>query len=359
MNVRKKYIKLLLASVVALFGASCSMDEYNEICDYTVQLRYDYNEENTADNNMIDYYVDKIDEYIFDEQGILFLHRQISHGKCREYLHSEVDLPPGQYSVIAIGNVDERSEVIDITSTSTGLKPPIPGVTRREDIRLSLNNCENLFGNTIGPSEKLYYGYKTFTVLPNKISLIRVDVINAHLSLKLRVTWKNGIPATIQGYYMQLEGLPSEYNLMPEFIYPARSFDCENHNTNSHDAYPSNCNVVIHHIPHTCHQNSNVLTHRYDSYITNDHEMWGQFTTYRIKNATPTLLNIYHYDENTQQTTKILSNGIDLQAYFAFRQTNLDQTLKQDYLLSVEIDGDKTNILPLNVGDWEEGGALQ
>ncbi len=227
-----KYMLLLLTCVLS---AGCEMTLHEtDICDYTVLLHYDYNEENTSKGrNMILSYVTHIDELIFDEEGVLVNLQRIEPDECRDYLDSEVMLPPGRYSVIAIGNIDHRSDLHD--DALGNLKV---GATRREDLRLSLDNAEELADGTHNNSEKLYHAYHTFIVREEGISRIRVNMINAHMELRFRVTWKRNTPSRTDSYYAILETIPSEYNIMPEYIYPAGSFDAVLHEPTSHDAYP-------------------------------------------------------------------------------------------------------------------------
>ncbi len=357
----RRLINILIACWCLAGAVSCDTDLEREVCDYTVQLRYDYNEENGTTENRIEYYVSRIDEYIFDEAGILFAARTFTPDRCTEFMHSELTLPPGRYSVIAIGNRDTRSAV-----TADGSQPRV-GVTRREDMRLNLDNAEPKVGGTVGDSEPLYHGYKTFTVTSPGISRIRVDMINAHLNIKFRVTWKGGRTPARGDYYALLESVPGEYALMPEWIFPIGSFDAEAHDCDSHDGYPTDCNNVIHHIPHTCHGTAAALTHRHDTYINVDGNLWGEFTTYRIKEGTAPLLKIF----STMTRSAEPLATIDLEKYldwWYYDDENytlqpgevhaLDHDLKQAYEIDIAIDGDRIILSPLDVADYEEGGQI-
>ena len=358
MNGIIRHIRFLFAAAVCCAVLSaCHVENYREICDYKVQLRYDYNEENSSGGvNKIEYYVNNIDEYIFDERGILLHYRRFTAARCKEYLNSEIDLPPGQYSVIAIGNIDDRSTVWD---AQTGIAP-VESHTHREDMRMTLTNATAMPGDTKGPCEPLYYGYRTFTVKEQGISRIRVDMIHAHLKLRFRVTWKNtAAPARDEGYYSTLESIPSEYALMPQYYYPAGSFACQGHDP-SQDTYPSSSNDVIHHIPYTCRMDGagqpiNLLKYRCDTKVNADWEMWGDFTAYRIKTETGLRLRILGADG---QSILPKGNDIDLQAYFAWYSYELDHTLRQEYELDIVVDGETIYVNPLRIGDWDEGGKL-
>lgn len=342
-----KYTVLLLFALIAGFSASCDVEKERMICSYKVQLIYDYNEENNTAENMIEYYIHTIDEYIFDEKNILLQHNNFGVDRCRPGLFSEISLPPGRYSVIAIGNKDERSVINEA----------VPGVTRREDMLLTLENCEQTVWNekhVSGASERLYHAYMSFTVKEQGISRIRVDMVDSYLRLKFRVKWKNGgRPARDKDYYALLEGIPSQYSLMPEYIYPAGSFECKTYEYSIYDKYPSDCMVVIHHIPQTCYNNNNILIHGYNTNVNVDNEMWGEFISYRIQNSTQVLLSVYTVDG------ELIVKKIDLQAYFRWYGIDLNSELKQDYELDIFIDGDKIVITPLEIADYEEGGIIK
>jgi len=344
----------LLLAVVLLSATGCyDLEGEREICDYNIQLRYDYNQENGTIQNMIDYYVYAIDEYIFDESGILFLHNRFTPDVCREKMTSELLLPAGRYSVIAIGNRDDRSPTMDLATGNA----PVRGVTHRDAMRLTLDNPVPMPNGTNGPSEKLYHGYRTFTVNERGISRVRVDMLNAHCLIRFRVTWRNNTtPSRGVDYHATLDDIASHYKLMPEYIYPRNTFNYATHDPAPHDDYPSNDNGVIHHIPSTHFEGRNVLSYRHDTRINADNEMWGEFTTYRFKMAYSPKLTIVRSSDGQL----IIPRVIDLWKYLDwYYGDEPDYTRKQEYHISIEIDGDDIYMMPLNVADWDEGGVLR
>lgn len=347
----KKIHIILLLLLFATSGCEKGVFLDSPDCDYSLELRYDYNMENSSTDNMIEYYVYTIDEYVFDQSGILFAHRTIMPDGSRKMMNSQWDLPAGRYSVIAIGNKDERSTAFDFATSGA----PQIGSTRRDDMRLSLDNAQPMDNGTYGASEKLYYGYRTFTVRGQDISRIRVDMINAHLTFKFRVTWRNNAtPAKGVDYHAVLTNIASRYALMPEYIYPAGSFNYEVFNAAQHDDYPTQYNNVIHHIPHTVYGGQNPLTYRNNTRVNADNEMWGEFTTYRIKLPASPKLRIQRSSDNQL----IIPNEIDLQGYFNWLQATPDYSLKQDYQIDIVVDGSQISISPLSMSDWDEGGSL-
>jgi hypothetical protein len=358
---------LSLATVMALSGA-CDVDLHEtEICTYTVQLRYDYNEEDTSYQNRILYWVDTVEEYIFDEAQLLYSVRQVTQEKCIEYMDSEMQLEAGKYTVMAIGNRDDRSRVYD---QATG-QAPVIGETLRADMRMSLDGSEiRLDDGTSGPCEELFYGYRTFSVREMGASRVRVDMLNAHFQLRFRLTWRPGTGTGAGGYlpgeyYCIMREVPSEYDMMPEWIFPAGRFTAEEFDTTAHDAYPYIDNNVIHHIPYTTYLDKNVLSYSNTTYLNADREVWGEIISYRTKNDTGLTLEVYRSNDGKTHTPEtdqlVLPRPINLSGYFEWFEIDLDHELKQEYELDIVVDGDRITISPrggLSISDWTEGGAI-
>ena len=344
----------MLGVIAVLLTACYDVESERPICDYNILLRYDYNEENhSMGRNMINYYVYTIDEYIFDENGILFLHNRFTPDICREMMNSELKLPPGRYSVIAVGNEDDRSIATDLATGAA----PVKGQTHRDNMRLTLDNPVPMPNNTVGPSEKLYHGYRTFTVKDRGISRVRVDMINAHCLIRFRVTWRNNTtPPRGVDYHATLDDIASHYALMPEYIYPRNTFDVKTFDADTYDDYPSEDEGVIHHIPFTHFEGRNVLSYRNDTRINADNEMWGEFITYRFKMAHSPKLSIVRSSDGQLIVPKIIDLWKYLDWYYGPDEP--DYTRRQEYHISIEIDGDQILMMPLNVADWEEGGIL-
>ncbi len=355
MDAIKRHIGFLLAiATTCVLPASCDIGNDPKICDYTVQLRYDYNMENTTTRNMLEYYVASVDEYIFDETGALYQYRRLQDEACVEKNVSELQLPPGRYSVVAWGNK---------TGVNTVSPEPEKGVTTRDELLLSRTGQPNAAakpadkGTTWQNGDRLYYGYRTFTVGAEGISRIRVDMVHSHLVLRFRVRWTHDAPAP-GNYTAYLGGIGSEYAFMPEFIYPVQHQGWEVHDPDNtaHDPYPQSCPKVRHHIPGV-HHTANLLDHRIDIRMLGDRELWGEFITYRIRQDSHPLLSIFDAS-GVQILHPDAAKIIDLQRYFIDQRIDLDHTLKQEYDLDILIDGKTVYVTPLHVADWDEGGAL-
>ncbi len=354
-------LKNILWMLCIVLFTSCDVEDNRVVCNYRVQLRYEYNEENTSHGqNMILYYISHIDELIFDEDGILVHIQHIGPDECFEYIGSEITLPPGRYSVIAMGNIDGRSLISDNINNDL-----IVGVTRRENVRLSLEDAYTFGDGTRGNCEELFHGYRTFTVREEGLSRVRVDMVNDHFELQFRIIWKNVDQRPEAGtYYAILQDIPSENNLMPEYFYPAGSFNAVLHEPTVNDAYPHTDNNVIHHIPRTCYRGHNILSHSNTTYLNADGEVWGKFVNYRIKTATEPVMTLWFAPNGIRSRSTdpmMLPREIKLKDYFSWAGLKLDHELKQEYALDIVVDGDQIFISPFDqfgVSDWTDGGAL-
>lgn len=349
MNTAIRHIRrLLLLGVVVFGGVSCRglIEHYAPICDYTVQLRYDYNQENTTTDNLFGRYVKSTEQYIFDGQGVLYAVAPVTADPCTGQWVSQLDLPPGRYSVIAVGNRDTRSRISD----GEGGPAPEIGVTRREDMRMTLENAEPMAEGRIGPSERIYHGYRTFSVLPDRTSLVRVDMVHSHMVLRIRVTWRNSAPADEHNVTMTLGDVTPGYSLMPEYVYKDNSGKV--HDPQTDDGYRVVDNSVIHHIPVVREDIAPRNTYQLDSYINGDKTVNVEFVSYRIRKSGGSVVTL-------TGNGGPLMDDVDLTQWFADKNIELDRNLKQDFALEFMIGDDRSvTINALSMEDWFEGGTI-
>jgi len=355
----------LLMAVVIMFS-SCidgliSRYDHKE-CDYSIQLRYDYNEENTNTRNLIEYYVFTIDEYIFDEQGILVATNHIVPDPCGDGMKSEQDLPPGRYTVIAIGNKGTESLVGDRANEDAR---PQEGQTRREDLYMTLRNANLLADATVDQNERLYYAYRTFSVVPDQVSRVRIDMVHQHFVLKFRVRWQNNPPANTESFYAVIEDVATDYTLMPEFVHLNSA--CEDYSSLQHDTHETACNDPRQFIctAKLCDNASVSWNYQQLARMNGGRQLTGEFVTYRHRNDTHAMLGIYRSVSGSRGAsgggTLIHKNKIDLSAYFTHPNVgiDLDRTLKQDYNLELLInDNGSVTISAIDVANWDEGGEI-
>ncbi len=333
-----------------------SIHENLTICISGVELAYDYNEENSTYENKINYWVRTIDEYVFDESDRLYSVRQLTP----DGFDSKIILPEGRYSVVAVGNIDERSAVSDFATGGF----PVVGVTRRQDLRLSLQNPGRFEDGTVGPSEDLFYGYRTFSVGATDTGRVRVDLVNAHLRLRFRVRWADPHTELNAGsYYAVLEGVTSLYDLVPEWMFPADEFSAREFD-HSMAEFPSDDQTTVHYLPRVAPDPAMELDYSEETYLNADREIRGVFTTYRIRSDTPLTMTLHYAPTGTRASDSdpmMLPRAIDLRGFFEWFNIDLDHALKQDYVLDVLVVEDRMVITLVDggtVADWTEGGEL-
>ena len=343
----RKYLHLLLSAAITLVGVSCSMDEYNEVCDYRVELRYDYNRENTTSLNVLQNYVGSISEYIFDENGVLYAENRITPDPCDGSLKSTRDLPPGRYSVISWGNLTQVCAVNDARA----------GITTRQLMELRIDNPCNTYAGFQNNGDRLFHAYRTFTINPTGISRIRVDMVHSHLSLRTRVRWASGATKPPVGRELQLriESEPSQYDFMPEYVYATGSVVY--HAPATHDRYNSICGDWTPHIPKV-HDDKNIVRHRLNTNVDTEYEAYCEFVTFRLLNDSDALLSVYEVDGTGTVTTQI-GDTKNLGDYFMGEGIELTRNLRQEFAIDIVVNADGTlSLTPLNIAEWDEGGAI-
>lgn len=358
----QRHIRLLALGALALLTASCQglISHYDPpICDYTVQLQYHYNLENTATGNLFERYVKSLDAYIFDEAGVLYAIEPVTTDECTGSWVTELLLPPGKYSVIAVGN---RSAMSRIHDNSEEL---MIGTTHRDDLLLTLTN-RSVNGSDDGRycanTGRLYHGYRTFSVSPTDISYVRVDMVHSHLDLRYTIRWKNNkYPVNSNDFFVILRDLPSEYKLMPEYIYPDKN-TCEEFDCGTHELYNSVCQTPRQHIPQVRYD-CNTMDHRRNVTLFGN-AISGQTLTYRIRNCgegrIETKISLWRDNSSRTGEAEQLMKEISLNDFLNRSRIDLDRTLKQQYHIVFEIDYDTGQVSAWfsTISDWDEGGGL-
>ncbi len=333
------YVLGLAACMAAL--ASCDIDDDAQVCDYNLQLNYHYNREDTSDGNLLKQYVSSITEYLFDENGILFGVNELHWDECGE-LVSEKTIPPGRYSVIAWGNMTG----IDIVEL-----PQISNVNDRTLMTLHPDNPTLAeVGAPQANGDRLFYGYRTFVVNEQGISRVRVDMTHSHLALGFQVKVNDHTFAEDTRFVMELKEVPSLYRFMPEYCagYRVTPF--------THDPlldpYLKISNDVDHYIPFV-EQTANIYTHVTGGTMDSEGMIEGLFLTYRLRNTTSPVLNFYVYPDSDSTTPLHLIEDYPLDDFFAahYPGLDLDKTLRQEYMLMIEIDGNLITVLPGDAGE--------
>lgn len=337
----KNIFKFMLVVVACLFAVSCDIGDDAQVCDYNLQLNYHYNKENTLTENVITDYVSSISEYIFDADGVLYAVNRILPDMCDGGLRSELTLPAGRYSVVAWGNLGDACTVNDARI----------GITRREDMLLSLDNANERHPGFHDNSDRLYYAYRTFLVAANGITRKRVDVVHFHMVLGVEINWHIDPPAEGE-FRIRLGEVPSEYGFMPEYVH--YNGVCHDYSDSEHDNYTKGGQEIKHYIS-LVHQDRNALRHTLSPLSRADNKMISTFVSFRMRDVTNPALQLMHLKENgSGYTEEPLIDEIKLgDDFFRPADISLDRLLKQEYLIKIDIYKTGVVITPGDPGELE------
>jgi hypothetical protein len=198
--------------------------------------------------------------------------------------------------------------------------------------------------------DKLYYGYRTFSVEKDKTSSVNIDMEHAYCELSLTVRWINSPQNKLRSggsYYMILENALSRVGFLPDWEI--------NGGTHPYDRaaakYPAYyLNGALSYLPHLNGLREPV-THRQDAQMSADGQLFFRFTTYRLvtrDDGQPVLLSIY--DASGRQVMK----KIDLYRFFEEMHIDLRVARRQEYAIMLEIDDDTVTAFNLQPVDWDD-----
>ncbi|MDL2278946.1 FimB/Mfa2 family fimbrial subunit [Parabacteroides sp. OttesenSCG-928-G07] len=316
--------------------ASCELQPDLPICDYSIQLEYWLSE--SAQKNELHQYVKAIDEYIFDEYGILFQINRVESRAYNKNFVSEVDLPAGKYSVVSWANVSASSKAVGVEV----------GKTHINDLMLNLNNPVNTTYNIHEHSERLYQGYRTFSVREHGVSQVRVYMSHAHCILEVIVKWTNNTPPDTENFYMTLRDVKDTYAFTPAYKVFGNTINGFEYAEEQHLITDKERRYYLT-VPNV---GSRDISHVQQAKMDITRNVSGRFSCYRLSNNTHPLFRLYAGDTP-------LMREIDLHKYFQNMGIELDTNLKQEFAIIIEIgENDVIRVTPVVISDWNNGGEI-
>lgn len=322
---------MLLLPVLAL--ASCNIDGDLAECPYNARLEYWYTGSGTA--NVLPDYVYTMNEFLFDSVGVLRLVREVA---VKKGVAAELKLPPGRYTLVSWANRDSASHV----------NRAEVGQTTKEEMLLYLDNPYKASKSGTpyhANAERLYYGFATFRVGKWGVTRQRVDMMHSHCQLNITVKWKYNPPRDTKNFAFYLCGVPSEYRFLPGYeVRGSASVPYEELE------YPATRSGSSGYIPLKSERQSEI-DHRVDVAMDITRTLSGEFVSYRLTNDTHPVLKVCAGSD-------LLMKEIDLYRYFRQMDIDLDQNLRQEFNLIVEVDGDKVFVSSARVSDWIDGGVI-
>jgi hypothetical protein len=321
------------------FALLSCLPENDGDCCYNIRLEYHFQRYGDKESNEIGYYIDSLREYIFNENEILAAvgeYRVPVGGKC----FSEANLRQGKYTVVTFGN--DRRPPVGWTIGQTSLQElemTVDGALFRAD-----DPAQNSRHN----GDRLYFGYRNFTIAEYGVSRVAVDMTHAHCVLNVDVRWidRSGHPYSGDNYNFTLRDVPSFCLFEPEFVVrnglEGSLFLPEEQEWLSVDRRR------INYIP-TVGQDR-LVDHAHRGNISNG-VLHTELITFRYRSDSHVLLSVF------RNSSRVMPE-IDLYRFFRENGIDLNYSLCQEYHLSIEVNGKQVKVSLVNVDDWEDGGTI-
>lgn len=331
--------EIVLALVLIMSLGSCIGDLEPGICEYNTRIVYRYDRENTAKENVIGDYIGSLDEYIYDSEGRLATLRRITEG----FYASELQLPTGRYTVVTWGNITSKSAVM----------PPAGKGQTPADIWLYPANPTRSGDGKQDNGDRVYYGYRTFSVEENNTSRVYVDMEHAYCQLSLNIIWKDQTVGMNNGilYIAELSGVPSRTSFYPEYNFKdgiaAPYSQADERFPVIWDAGKCSYLPLVNGI-----QEPLVYSR---SFTRTGDQGNVEFLTQRFRFRTdtePLELAIYLPDGS------LACKKIDLYKYFKELKYMLDTHRRQEFRITMQLENGRVVLSEINILDWTDGGNL-
>ncbi|MDD2438256.1 MAG: FimB/Mfa2 family fimbrial subunit [Massilibacteroides sp.] len=326
-QIFKIRIRLFLALFVLLSLAavipSCEMPDERDVCCYNVRIDYRYY---SGGEDVFKDHIHSVRHFLFDADSVL---QEVTDVEGDEITYVERVLPAGKYTMLSFANI----------GTSSQLDSFRIGVTRREDLSLSMNNPDaNGYQQN---SERLFFALRDFEVKPSGIVHYLADFTHAHNILTVRVKMKNGSFGDSDLYYMELTNVPGSYRFFSDDKVVREVV------TRAGEEVESSEDYVVYAIPELGNRR---VAHRAKVYYKPG-ALEGSFITYRYRNNAVPLFCLYS-DEGP------MMKEIDLSKFFATMGWELTLNITQEFDITITIDGERVYVSPTMINDWEDGGVI-
>lgn len=110
-KIMKKYLYLLLLAPFVLL-AGCIKEDYTD-CERCT-LTFSYTGDVTQD--IFPDHITRVSLYVFDQDQRLVLTKQIEQNELKAFQGTKLNLNPGKYKVVGVGNCFDKTEVVNTSS---------------------------------------------------------------------------------------------------------------------------------------------------------------------------------------------------------------------------------------------------
>lgn len=329
---------------ISLLLTSCELEDSLPDCDYNIQTEYWYG--NAKQQNLFGDYIQSLDEYIFDDTGVLRWINKLPGKSCNGKNYSEANLPPGKYLIVAWGNLSSNNRIVNSEIGTTTLKEMMLHLDNPFSGKaiVSASQQSNTARVVQANSDRLYYGYRIITITEGRVNRYKIFMQHSHCMLNVNIRWKKGAPIDTKDFVLTLNDVPYTCKYLPEYIINGSAFafyDEQVHAdiTDEHKFLPI-VNPLRDHITHYTYASMNMMQN-----------VSGRFICHRLQNDTHPILRLYAGDN-------ALMKEIDLHKYFTTMDIELNKNLMQEFFIVVEIDGDNVSVMPATISDWQDGGTI-
>lgn len=139
------YLVVLLAPFVLL--ASCIKEDYTD-CERCT-LTFSYMGDGTWD--IFPEKITRVSLYVFNSDDDLVQTKSIEQNDLKAFQGTKLNLEPGNYRIVGVGNAFDKTEVTNLSSSSS-----------MSDIQFHHPNADN--GGKVEGNDSLYLGQKTITI---------------------------------------------------------------------------------------------------------------------------------------------------------------------------------------------------
>ncbi|MDH6306156.1 hypothetical protein M2459_002870 [Parabacteroides sp. PF5-5] len=311
---------LCVAIILVILLPGCMHDSLEECHGIRVSYRYF---RDGAGNNLLGNYIRTTEVFIFDYDGKLLPDYPING------LPSELELPIGNYTIVVWGN--RAASIPGGNMSKSGM------LLKTKDGETEIKNA----------GDRLYYGYRSFSVGENGMTHINVDMVHAHAVMSLTIRWKSNPPENTGDFYLSLQEAPPASSFLPGTISKGLKWDVYSPGT---DTYPQADLSSVSYFPKAI-DNMTGPVYRQDTHINVDKNVKATFITFRYSNTSPLILSLYGGG-------RLLMKEIALERFFRESGINLENNTRQEFDLDVLIDGDKVEVSLAGENDWDEGGVV-
>lgn len=201
-----RYIQnILLFLVVTVLATGCIKDNFDDCKNVTIYFEYKAD----GDVDVLNQYISKMDLYVFDENGQIRGVGTYNQDELKQNATPSFRLTPGKYKVVAVGNMYDKTEVVNLTENDFDnifIQHPA-WKQQNKQAQTDISNIAE--GSLVDGHDDNYMGQKVIEVTTYEVHMSdTVELFSSHIDVEIEL---NGFPA------------PSDPNNIPYRLYIEKS----------------------------------------------------------------------------------------------------------------------------------------